>query len=271
MWETQWCLHSESISIVISHISDAQQFRAPSDHCVDQAVPCCLSKVPQAWRPRCPQKQSSYWYPRSRLPSLPRMTSLLSPTLPTHKSSAKWTIYTQRCASESASGERKLRHGGSQSASSKGSHISYFLSYSQFLPFLLLFLHGVHPYWKFQQVVFYAVTTSGKGLFIFEPEYQKTGECPLPWGQSGDGRSSTRGDSCAHWGSNFPGPPEAVWLGDQGARAEENEGPTYFPKRWLQEPSDWPEDSFYHQTKGGGTDTINLYLKRNLNLCRHWW
>ena len=38
--------HSESISIVISRISDAQQFCAPSDYSVDQAVPYYLSKVP---------------------------------------------------------------------------------------------------------------------------------------------------------------------------------------------------------------------------------
>ena len=38
--------HSESISIMISHISDAQQFWAPSDYNVDQAVPYHLSKVP---------------------------------------------------------------------------------------------------------------------------------------------------------------------------------------------------------------------------------
>ena len=215
MWETQWCLHSESISIVIGHISDAQQFRAPSYHSVDQAVPCSF-KGPSGMVPQLPTEAIFLLIHRSRLPSLPRMTSLLSPTLPTHKSSAKRTIYTQRCASESASGEHKLRHSGSQPASSKGSHISYFLSYSQFLPFLLLFLHGVNPYWKFQQGVFYAVTTLGKGLFIFEPEYQRTEECPLPWGQSGEGRSSTHGDSYAHWGSKFPGHQKQCCWGTRG-------------------------------------------------------
>ena len=161
-------------------------------------------------------------------------------------------------------------HSGSQPASSKGSHTSCFLSHSRFLPFLLLFLHGVNPYWKFQQGVCYAVTTSGKGLFIFEPEYQRTEECPLPWGQSGEGGSSTRGDSCAHWAASSRGTSSSVAGGprgeDRGAL-----GPYLLSPRWLWEPPDWPEGTFYHQTKGGGTDTINLYLKGNLNLCRHWW
>ena len=112
-------------------------------------------------------------------------------------------------------------HSGSQPARSKGSHTAYFLSHSRFLPFLLLFLHGVNPYWKFQQGVCYAVTTSGKGLFIFEPEYQRTEECPLPWGQSGEGGSSTV-ETAVPTGQQVPGAPAAVLLGDQGARAEEH-------------------------------------------------
>ena len=266
MWETQWCFHIQSQSQSwLATFQTLSSFVHLVTTVLTRQFHAIFQRSLRVWRPSCPQKQSSYWYTRSRLPSLPWMTSLLSPTLPTHKSSAKWTIYTQMRASESASGEH-LRV-----KSSKGSHISYFLSYSQFLPFLLLSLHGVNPYWKFQQGVFYAVTTSGKGLFIFEPEYQRTEECPLPWGQSGVGSSNTHGDSCAQWSSNFPGPPEAAWLRDQGAKAEEHEGPTYSPTRWLWEPSDRPEDTFCCQTKGGGTDTINLYLKGNLNLCRHWW
>lgn len=150
------------------------------------------------------------------------MTSYFLPTLPTHKSSAKWTIYTQMHASESASGEH-LRV-----KTCKGSHISYFWSYSQFLPFLLLSLHGVNPYWKFQQGVFYAVTTQGRATAIWawisEDRRASSPEAKVV------GRSSTHGDSCAQWSSTLSGPPEAVWLRDQAARTEEHEGPTLLPQ-----------------------------------------